>query len=119
MVEPEHLFTQVLNDLGHHTLRLRYNECTRGPGRRVPTQIRKGEIIGICVVYQRRSNKDVPEDKINKFNKEVNLWITQALELGLDVRIIGITGSHWKNTVCDKLVTQGILHESKHRFFLH
>ena len=64
MVEPEHLITQVLNDLGHQTLRLRYKERTKGPGRQVPAQIRKGEITGICVVYQRRSTKDVPEEKI-------------------------------------------------------
>ena len=79
MVEPEHLITQVLNDLGHQTLRLHYKECAGGPGRHVPSQIQKGEITGICVVYQRRSNKDVPEDKINKFNKEVNIWVNHAL----------------------------------------
>ena len=107
MVEPEHLVTQVLNDLGHQTIRLHYKECTSGPGRHVPAQIRKGEITGIFIVYQRRSNRDVPEEKINKFNREVNIWVTHAIELGLDVRIIGLTGSHWNNTVWEKLVSQG------------
>ena len=38
------------------------------------------------------------------------------MELGLDARIIGLTGSHWNNAVWEKLVSQGTLHESKHRF---
>jgi len=116
VVEPEHLITQVLNDLGIQTTRLHYKECTKGPGRHVPAQIRKGEITGICVLYQQRSNKYVPEDKISKFNREVNIWVTHAIELGLDVCILGVTGSHWNNTVWEKLVSQNVLHESKHRF---
>jgi hypothetical protein len=99
VVEPEHLITQILNDLGHQTIRLRYKERTKGPGRRVPAQIRKGEITGICVLYQRRSTKDSPEEKIHKFNRELNIGVTHALELGLDVRIIGLTGSSQENDI--------------------
>ena len=115
-MEPEHLIAQVLNDLGMPTIRLHYKECTKGPGRSVPAQIRKGEITGICVMYQRRSNKEVPGDKINKFNREINIWVTHAIELGIDVYILGIIGTHWNNTVWEKLVNQGTLYESKHRF---
>ena len=67
-------------------------------------------------MYQRRKTKDVPQDKINKFNREVNIWITHAIELGIDVYVLGITGPRWDNTVWEKLVSQGVLHESKHRF---
>ena len=116
MVEPEHLVTQVLMDRGHQVLRLHYRECLHGPGREVPSKIRTGEITGLCVIYQRRKLKSVPEDKITKFNKEMNVWIKHAKELGIPLYIIGVTGSHWQNTTWEHMVANQQLYESKHRF---
>ena len=101
--------SQILTDRGHEVKRLHYRECIHGPGRNVPAWIRKGEITGIFISYHRRKLKSVPLDKIKKFNDEMNVWIKHAIELNLDVYILGITGSHWENTVGEIGCRQGVV----------
>ena len=116
MVEPEHAITQMFMDLEHDVTRLRYKECTRGPGREIPRRIRNGEFTGMCVVYQRRKLKEVPKDKISRFMHEISIWVRHAAEMNVEVFILGTTGNHWENVHWSKLIDDKILLESKHRF---
>ena len=82
VVEPEHLIAQIVGDLGYQGLRLRYHECIKGPGRDVPRKIRNGTIVGMCITYH-EWKKRIPNKVITKFNKEIEVWLKRAKNLGL------------------------------------
>ena len=115
VVEPEHLISQLLGDLGHRILRLRYHECIKAPGRNVPRQIRNGEIIGICVAYH-EWHKRIPKEVVSKFLKELEVWIRHAHGVGITFIIIGLTEEHWNHNALTLIQNQEVLFESKRRF---
>ena len=114
VIEPEHLISHVLGELGYQVLRLRYHECIKGPGRDVPRQIRNGKIIGICVAYH-EWKKRIPAEIINKFHKEIEIWLKHAGNMELPIVVLGLTGSHWKQPVWENALENHVLSESKHR----
>ena len=97
-------------------LRLNYQECIKGPGREVPRKLRDGEITGICISYHEWKLRRVPEEAIAKFHKEMLVWIRHAHSMKVDVFGVGLTGSHWQQTVWDQLVAENVFFVSKHRF---
>ena len=115
VVEPEHLIAQVLSEQGYQVLRLHYHECIKSQGREVPRKIRDGEITGICVAYHEWKLK-VPTEAIAKFHKELLTWIKHAHDMHIDVYILGLTGTHWNQSIWDQLISTDVLFESKHRF---
>ena len=114
VIEPEHLISQILGDLGYQVLRLRYHECIKGPGRDVPRQIRKGKFVGICIAYH-EWKKRIPADVINKFHKEIEVWLKHARNLGIEILVVGLTGNHWIQPVWENAIENHELYESKHR----
>ena len=115
VVEPEHLITQILIELGYSVLRLRYHECIKAPGKDVPRKIRKGELAGICIAYH-EWQKRIPKEVVSKFLKEMEVWCRHSLNVGIEFMVIGLTGTHWNQPLWEQLETNGTLHVSKHRF---
>ena len=95
--------------------RLRYPECVKAPGRDVPRKIRRGEVVGICIAYHEWS-KRVPKDEINKLLNEIFVWIKHANSFGIKVVVLGLTGTHWNQSIWEQIETDKVLNVSKHRF---
>jgi hypothetical protein len=111
MTEAEHLISQILLDLGYSVLRLRYHECVKGQGKDVPRQIRNGNLAGICIHYY-EWKKRIPVEMIDKFHKEVSVWLRHANQVGLPVLVVGLTGKHWDQTIWDEALGKQELYES-------
>ncbi len=88
-------------DQGYNVLRLRYTECIKGPGRDVPRLIRNGSISGICIAYH-EWKKRIPADVINRFHKEIEIWLRHSRNMEIPVMIIGLTGNRWEQSIWDE-----------------
>ena len=114
VVEPEHVFAQVLVEQGYTVIRIGYKEVIKGPGKEVPQKLRNKEITGIGINYH-QWKKHIDDDIISKCHKEIHVWIKHATEMSLPVFVFGITGTHWSQYVWEQMLLDKLLYESKHR----
>ncbi|MFM7856841.1 MAG: hypothetical protein ACKO96_34170, partial [Flammeovirgaceae bacterium] len=99
-------------DQGHSVIRLGYKEVLRGPGKEIPSRIRNHEISGIVVNYK-QWRKGIPEDMIDRFHKELSVWIKHAKQNTIPVYVFGFIGNHWHQYIWDQLVLDNEMFESK------